>query len=169
MIDGFLAEILIFFSDRKIVATQTFISFSGKISCLKTGSCFFTRNYFLKKPVLVLSVTHALAGWYRYDTPQHKKIIWGSGWGFFGVSSSDQAAVPAPSFNRVFELFFLNEMSRRTDTHCQQGKNTGPHTPPRVRWEQKMNTKAGGRGRVDPTPFCLARGESKNCNAVSLK
>ena len=59
-----------------------------------------------KKPVLVLSVTHALARWYRYDTPQHKKIIWGSGWVFFGVSSSDQAAVPAPSFNRVFELFF---------------------------------------------------------------
>ena len=31
---------------------------------------------------------------------------------------------------RVFELFFLNEMSRRTDTHCQQGKKTRGHVPP---------------------------------------
>jgi hypothetical protein len=71
------------------------------------------------------------------------------------------SGVPSAIFNRVFKLFFFNEMSRRTDNHCQQGKNTGPRTPPRVGWEQKMNTKAGGeeRGRVDPPPFCLARGE----------
>jgi hypothetical protein len=31
---------------------------------------------------------------------------------------------------RVFELFFLNEMSRRTDTHCQQGKKHGATYPP---------------------------------------
>jgi hypothetical protein len=78
----------------------------------------------------------------------------------FGVSSSVQAAVPAPSFNRVFKLFFSNEMSRRTDTHCQQGKNTGPRTPPRVGWEQKMNTKAGGEeGRIHP--LSVWRGVSK--------
>ncbi len=80
---------------------------------------------------------------------------------FFGVSSSDQAAVPAPSFNRVFELFFFNEMSRRKDTHCQRGKNTGPRTPSpkgEVRTKDEYEDR-GGRGRVDPTPFCLARGE----------
>jgi hypothetical protein len=91
---------------------------------------------------------------------------------FFGVSSSDQAAVPAPSFNRVFELFFLNEMSRRTDTHCQQGKNTGPRTPPfpppqgwgeNKRWIRRP----GGRGRVDPTPFVWRGVSKKKCDTSS--
>jgi hypothetical protein len=45
---------------------------------------------------------------------------------FFCVLSLDQAAFPAPSYTPVLKLIFLNEMSR---THCQQGKNTGPHTP----------------------------------------
>jgi len=87
---------------------------------------------------------------------------------FFGVSSSDQAAVPAPSFNRVFELFFLNEMSRRTDTHCQQGKNTGPHTPPKgeVRTKDGYEDRGGGEGWIQP--LSVWRGVSKKkCDTSS--
>jgi hypothetical protein len=108
---------------------------------------------------LVLSVTHALARWYRYDTPQHQKIIWGSGWVFFCVSSSDQAAVPAPSFNPVLKLIFW---MRCHGPIVNRVKIRG-HIPPMVGWEQKMSTKAGrgGGGRGEPPPFCLARGEWK--------
>ncbi len=77
---------------------------------------------------------------------------------FFGVSSSDQAAVPAPSFNRVFELFFLNEMSRRTDTHCQQGKNTGPHTPPKGEVRTKDEYEDQGEGKGGSNPFLFGEG-----------
>ena len=76
---------------------------------------------------------------------------------FFVFSSSDQAAVPAPSFNPVLKLIFLNEMSR---THCQQGKNTGPHTPNGgVGSKDEYKGRRGGGGRGEPPPFCLARGE----------
>ena len=68
---------------------------------------------------------------------------------------------------RGFWTIFLNEMSRRTDTHCQRGKNTGPRTPPRVGWEQKMNTKAGGEeGWIHP--LSVWRGASKKkCDTSS--
>jgi hypothetical protein len=82
----------------------------------------------------------------------------------------DQAAVPAPSFNRVFELFFLNEMSRRTDTHCQQGKNTGPRTPSppkgEVRTKDGYEDRGGGEGWIQP--LSVWRGVSKKkCDTSS--
>jgi hypothetical protein len=81
--------------------------------------------------------------------PNTKKLYEVRFWmSVFCVLSSDQAAVPAPSFNRVFELFFLNEMSRRTDTHCQLGKNTGPHTPNGgVGTKDKYKGRGGGGGK----------------------
>ena len=42
---------------------------------------------------------------------------------------------------RVFELFFLNEMSRRTDTHCQQGKKHGATYPPRKKTLAKQQPR----------------------------
>ncbi len=57
--------------------------------------------------------------------------------------------------------FFLNEMSRRTDTHCQQGKNTGPHTPPKgeVRTKDEYEDRGGGQGWIQP--LSVWRGVSK--------
>jgi hypothetical protein len=85
----------------------------------------------------------------------------------FCVLSSDQAAVPAPSFNRVFELFFLNEMSRRTDTHCQQGKNTGPHTPQGWGGNKRWIQRPGGGRKGGSTPFLFGEGWVKKCDTSS--
>ena len=78
---------------------------------------------------------------------------------FFCVSSSDQAAVPAPSFNPVLKLIFLNEMSR---THCQQGKNTGPHTPNGgVGTKDEYKGRKGRRGEGENHPLSVWRGVSE--------
>ena len=75
---------------------------------------------------------------------------------FFGVSSSDQAAVPAPSFNPVLKLIFW---MRCHGPIVNRVKIRG-HIPPMVGWEQKMSTKAGrgGGGKGRTTPFLFGVG-----------
>jgi len=70
--------------------------------------------------------------------------------------SSDQAAVPAPSFNPVLKLIFW---MRCHGPIVNRVKIRG-HIPPMVGWEQKMSTKAGrgGGGKGRTTPFLFGEG-----------
>ena len=159
MIDGFLAEILIFFSVRNIVATQTFISFSGKISCLKTGSCFFTGNYFKKKTCIGSfcnsRVSEVIQVWH---TPTQKNYM-RFRMRVFLCFILRPSGVPSAIFNRVFKLFFWMRCHAGRIPIVNRVKIRG-HIPPMVGWEQKMSTKAGrgGGGKGRTTPFLFGEG-----------
>ena len=80
----------------------------------------------------------------------------------FCVLSSDQAAVPAPSFNRVFELFFWMRCNAERIPIVNREKTRG-HIPPKGGVGTKDEYKGrggGGGGQGASTPFFrLARGE----------
>ncbi len=98
--------------------------------------------------------------------PNTKKLYEVRFWmSVFRVLSLDRAAVPAPSFNRFSNYFFLMRCHAGRTPIVNWVKIRGHKPPPRVGWEQKINTKAGGEEggkgrRVNPPPS-LWRGVSK--------
>ena len=84
----------------------------------------------------------------------------------FGVSSSDQAAVPAPSFNPFFKLFFWMRCHAGRIPIVNRVKIRG-HVPPKGGVGTKDEYKGRGGRKGGSTPFLSGEGRVKKCDTSS--
>jgi hypothetical protein len=112
-----------FLSVRKIVATQTFISSSGKNKLFKkTDPCFFKDNYFLKNLYWFfchLRVSEVIQVWHTL-TPKNYMRFWMSVFWCF---------ILGPSGGFLNYFFWMRCHAGRIPI-VNREKNTGPRTPP---------------------------------------